>query len=144
VATLRDTQGQTVNQQFYLQDLKRLRLALSRKRPQKRAAGAWALHHDNAPAHTAHFIQVFLASHGIPVVQQLPYSPDMAPCDFWLFPQSKTVLKGKRFEDIDAIQKNAKRRLHTFPKDSFKKRFLQWQHRWNQCVSSQGEYVENY
>jgi hypothetical protein len=82
-------QGQTVNQQLYLQVLKRLRLAVSRKRPQKRAAGAWVLHHDNAPAHTAHSIQVLLASHGIPVVQQPPYSPDMAPCEFWLFPPIK-------------------------------------------------------
>jgi hypothetical protein len=57
VSTLRDTRGQTVNQQFYLQVLKRLTLAVSRKRPQKRAAGVWALHHDNAPAHTAHSIQ---------------------------------------------------------------------------------------
>jgi len=64
-------QGQTVNQQFYLQVLKRLRLAVSRKRSQKRVAGAWALHHDNTPAQTAHFIQLFLASHGIPVVQLL-------------------------------------------------------------------------
>jgi len=75
-------QGQTVNQKFYLQVLKRLRLAVSRKRPQKRAAGAWTLHHDNAPAHRAHSIQVFLASHGIPVIQQPPYPPDMALCDF--------------------------------------------------------------
>jgi hypothetical protein len=129
VGTLRDTQGQTVNQQFYLQVLKRLRLAVSRKRPQKRAAGAWVLHHDNAPAHTAHSIQVFLASHGIPVVQQPPYSPYMAPCDFWLFPQLKTEFKGKRFEDIDAIQKNATSTLHTIPKDSLKNCFLQWQDR---------------
>jgi len=47
-------QGQTVNQQFYLQVLKHLRLAVSRKRPQKWVAGARALHHDNAPAHTQH------------------------------------------------------------------------------------------
>ena len=53
-------QGQTVNQQFYLQVLNRLRLADSRKRPQKLAAWAWSLHHDNAPAHTAYSIQVFL------------------------------------------------------------------------------------
>ena len=79
-------QGQTVNRQFYLQVLKRLRLAVSRKRPQKRAAWTWALYHDKTPAHTVHSIQVFLASHGIPVVQQPPYSPDMAPCDFLLFP----------------------------------------------------------
>ena len=93
---------------------------------------------------TAHSIQVFLASHGIPVVQQPPYSPDMAPCDFWLFPQLKTVLKGKRFEDVDAIKKNVTSTLNTFPKDSFKKCFQQWQDRWKQCISSQGEYFENY
>jgi len=62
-------QGQTVNQQFYLQVLKRLKLAVSRKRPQKRAVGVWTLHHENAPAHTAHSIQVFLVSHDIPFVQ---------------------------------------------------------------------------
>jgi len=137
-------QGQTVNQQFYLHVLKSLRLAVSRKRPQKRAPGAWALHHDNAPAHTALSIQVFLASHGIPVAQQPPNSPDMAPCDFWLFAQLKTVMKGKRFEDIDAIKKNATSKLNTMPKDSFKKCFQQWQGCWKQCVSSQGDYFENY
>ena len=137
-------QGQTVNQQFYLQVLKCLRLAVSRKRPQKRVAGALALHHDNAPAHTAHSIQVFLASHGIPVIQQPPYSPDMAPCDFWLFPQLKTVLKGKRFEDTDAIKKNATSTLNTIPKHSFQKCFQQCQDCWKQCVSSQREYFENY
>jgi len=65
-------QGQTVNQQFYLQVLKRLRLVASRKRPQKQTAGAWALHHDNAPAHTAHSIHVFLASRGIPTFSNHP------------------------------------------------------------------------
>jgi hypothetical protein len=71
-------------------------------------------------------------------------TPDMAPCDFWLFLQLKAVLKGKRFEDIGAILKNATSTLHTIPKDCFKKCFLQWQDRWKQCVSSHGEYFENY
>jgi len=51
-------------------------------------------------------------------------------------PQLKTVLKGKRFEDIDAIKKNATITLNTIPKDFFKKYFQQWQGRWKQCVSS--------
>jgi len=54
------------------------------------------------------------------------------------------VLKGKRFEDIDATKKNAKSTLNTIPKDSFEKCFQQWQDRWKQCVSSQGEYFEIY
>jgi len=57
-----------------------------------------------------------------------------------LFPQLKTVLKGKRFEDIDAIKKNATSTLNTIPKDSFQKCFQQWQDCWKQCVSSQGEF----
>jgi hypothetical protein len=79
-------QDQTVNQQFYLQVLKRLRLAVSRKGSQKLAAGAWTLQHNSSPAHTAHSIQVFLASRGIPVFRQPTYFLDMAPCGFWLFP----------------------------------------------------------
>jgi len=86
---------------------------------------AWALHHDNAPAHTAHSIQVFLENHGIPVVQHTPYSPDMTPCDFWLCPELKTAFKGKKFEDIDAIKKNATSTLNTIPKDSFQTFFQQ-------------------
>jgi hypothetical protein len=125
-------QGQTVNQQFYLQVLKRLRLAVSGKRPQKWAAQAWVLHH-NAPAHKAHSIQVFLASHGIPVVQKPPYPPGMAPCGFWLFPQIKTVLKVNIFEDIDEIKKHVTSTLNTIPKDSFKICFQQWQDRWKKC-----------
>jgi hypothetical protein len=43
---------------------------------------AWTLHHDSATAHTAQSCQIhFLANCGTPVVQQTPYSPEMAPCD---------------------------------------------------------------
>ncbi|PNF43587.1 hypothetical protein B7P43_G03209 [Cryptotermes secundus] len=52
------------------------------------------LHHDNAPANSAHLIQTFVTKHNIPVVRQASYSPDMAPCDFWLFPKLIMSLKG--------------------------------------------------
>jgi hypothetical protein len=39
-------------------------------------------------------IQTFLAKRNIPVVRQAPYSPDMAPCNYWLFPHLKMQLKG--------------------------------------------------
>jgi hypothetical protein len=47
------TDGETVNQHYYVEVLKRLRLVVCRKRPKKRESRAWALHHDNEPAHTA-------------------------------------------------------------------------------------------
>jgi hypothetical protein len=49
------------------------------------AAQTWQLHHDNAPAHSSHLIQSFLAKHNIPLIRQAPYSFDMTPCDFWMF-----------------------------------------------------------
>jgi len=51
--------GQTVNQQFYLKVLKRLRDSLRKKRPEMWSSGDWFLHHDNDPAHTALGMQQF-------------------------------------------------------------------------------------
>jgi transposase len=84
----------------------------------------------------------FLAKHSIPVIQQPPYSPDLAPCDFWLFPQLKMVLKGKRFNGIETIHANTTKHLENIPKNSYKKMFQQWQNRWHNCIGAEGEYFE--
>jgi len=86
--------GQTVNKEFYVEVLRHLRESVRQKRPEKRRDGNWILHHDNAPPHTSHLVQQFLAKHGTAQLQKLPYSPDLAPCDFFLFPRLKKVLKG--------------------------------------------------
>ena len=48
----------------------------------------------------------FLVKHQITQVNQSPYSPDLAPCNFWPFPKLKSPLKGKRFQTTDEIQEN--------------------------------------
>jgi transposase len=73
------------------------------------------LHRDNAPAHSSHLIQSFLAKHGIPVARQGPYSPDMAPCGFWLFPKLKRPLKGSRFDSREDIMQNATKEVRNLP-----------------------------
>ena len=65
-------EGQTINKQYYLEVLRRLRDAVRRKRPALWATQDWQLHHDNAPAHSAHLIQEFLAKHGITQVREAP------------------------------------------------------------------------
>jgi len=81
--------GQTVNKEFYKTVLQRLRDAVRRHRPEKWCSGNRILHHDNAPAHRAVTTNEFLAKHNILSLQHSPYSPDLAPCDFFLFPQLK-------------------------------------------------------
>ncbi|KAJ4426506.1 hypothetical protein ANN_27320, partial [Periplaneta americana] len=102
----------------------------------------WHLHHDNAPAHSSQLIHTFLAKHGITTVRQPPYSPEMAPCDFWLFPKLKTLLKGSRFESREEIMRNATTELNTIPKEDFQRCFRQWKDRWAKCVQAQGAYFE--
>jgi hypothetical protein len=75
-----------------------------------RACGMWEraaqLHHDNAPAHSTALVQAFFffAKHYITQVCQPPYSPDLAPCNFWLFPNLKSPLKGRRLVNATVTQ----------------------------------------
>ena len=70
------------------------------------ATGDWQLHHHNVPTHASHFVQSFLEKHQITQVTQPPYKPELAPCDFWLFPKLKSPLKGKRFQTVNVIKQN--------------------------------------
>jgi hypothetical protein len=81
------------------------------------------LHHENAPAHSSHLIQGFLPKHGMQQVCQAPYSPDIAPCDFWLFLRLKTPLKDCRFDSHEDVVQNATSQLHTIPKQAFQNCF---------------------
>jgi hypothetical protein len=53
------------------------------------------------------------------VIPHRPYSPDLAPCDFFLFPKMKFKLKGHLFDTIEEIQAESQRVLDTLTeKDS--------------------------
>ena len=90
-------QGHTVNQFYYREVLERLRKRVVRVQPS--TADNWMLHHDNAPCYTAISVIEFLAKKGIPVVPQPPYSPDLSPCDFFLFPKLKFHLNPLAYTD---------------------------------------------
>ncbi|UYV82751.1 hypothetical protein LAZ67_22000734 [Cordylochernes scorpioides] len=85
-------QGQTVNSAFYLEVLRRLKRRIARVRTYIK--DTVKLHHDNATSHTAFIITNFLARSNTPVIPHPPYSPDLAPCNFFLFPRLKREMKG--------------------------------------------------
>ena len=59
--------------------LHRLREAICKKRPILWRSNSWILYNDNATAHRSSLVSDFLEKHGTVTVQQLPYSPDLAP-----------------------------------------------------------------
>ena len=66
----------------------------------------WQPHRYNEPAHASRLIQSIFVKHQITQVTQPRYSPDLVPCNFWLFPKLKSPLKGKRFQTVDEIREN--------------------------------------
>jgi transposase len=70
-------------------------------------------------------VQQFLAEKSIPVITQPPYSPDLAPSEFRLFPILKMGLKGTRFATLEDIKSNATAGLRKIPKEAFRRCFEQ-------------------
>jgi histone-lysine N-methyltransferase SETMAR len=133
--------GQTVNAVFYRDVLERLRKRVLRVRPEL-SPNSWILHHDNAPAHAALSVRQYLAGKQITVLEHPPYSPDLAPCDFFLFPKLKTTMKGIHFTSIDTIQRAVTKDLDVLSETDFHRCYEAWQRRWQACIHSQGDYFE--
>ena len=135
-------QGQTVNQYVYKEILRRLMRLVQDKSMDLWENNAWVLHHDNAPAHSALSIRQFLAERNIPTLEQPPYSPDLAPCDFFLFPKLKGVIKGTRFPDVEAIKRAMTTELQRILEETFRGCIEAWKKTMDKCVRLEGNYFE--
>jgi len=134
--------GETVNKELYLNVMKCLRAAVRRKRPEAWTNNTWMLHHDNAPAHASLLIREFLTKHETTVVPQPPYSPDLAPEDFFLFLKLKSSLKGRQFQTIEEIEENSIRDLRAIPQNTFQDALQNWKKIWERCIKGGGEKFE--
>ena len=83
------------------------------QRVRRDIADDWVLQHNNAPPHIALSIREFLVKKHIPILPHPPYSPDLAPCDFYLFPKLKSKLKGHHFGTMENIHKIVTDELNT-------------------------------
>ncbi|GBO07502.1 Mariner Mos1 transposase [Araneus ventricosus] len=136
------TEGQTVIKELYLEILKRLRDAIRRKRPEKWATNECFLLHDNALPHCALIVKKCLGRHSVTTLEHPPYSPDLAPADFYLFPWMEMKLKEHRFVDSDDVIENATKQLKDLSKNGFHECFQQLYERWKKRVDAGGKYFE--
>jgi histone-lysine N-methyltransferase SETMAR len=135
--------GQTVNSECYCEVLDTLRAHIQRKRlASADVKRGWLLHHDNARPHVSAMTQQFLGQRGIQVVPHPPYSPDLAPADFCLFPEVKAAIAGSKFDCVQEV-KCAWEGVTTplYPSD-FAEAFDKWVARWQRCLEREGDCVE--
>ena len=61
-----------------------------------------------------------------------PYSPDLAPCDFWLFPK----LRGCGYETIEEMKEAVTKVTDTLTQEAFHEAFQKLFERFNKCIAS--------
>jgi histone-lysine N-methyltransferase SETMAR len=94
---------QNVYRQYYIKILTKMRERVRRK-GQKLWGAEWILQQDNMPAHNALPVKKYLANKNTTLLEHPPYSPDLALCDFYLFPEIKSVLKGTHFVLVENVK----------------------------------------
>ena len=130
------SQDQTVNKEYYLAVLKRFRKKMRKKRPQLWSRGEWWFRQDNAPCHRSLLVTKWKADRGMKTVWHPPYSPDLAPCDFFLFPRMKDSLRKVRFHTTEELKQASKKYLKRLLKKGFKKVFRDWKRRMKKFVDA--------
>ncbi len=139
--------GQTITAEAYCETLKRLK-----ERVQCKCSHLWELNaegdrtfilqHDNASSHTAVPTLALIGSSGIQMIAHPPYSPDLTPCDFFLFPRMKAELRGQRFRGRDEVQTAVKEALKNIGPEEFQTALETLPVCWMKYVKSEGQYFE--
>ena len=78
------------------------------------------------------------------IASSFPYSPDLAPSNFHLFPALKKPLWGKHFADADEMKTAVTQWVKDTPREFFRNGIRNLQHRWSKCISLKGEYIEKF
>ena len=121
-----------------LRFLREFRKRFLGKRPALFKSGQWHFQQDNAPVHNSILVAAYLTKMGIKIVPQPPCSPDLAPCEFWLFPK----LKGCRYDIFEEMKGAVTKVIDTLIKEDFHGAFQKLLKQYKKCISAGGDYFE--
>jgi len=133
--------GSTINSEIYYETLKKLRRAIQNKRRGKLCSKV-LFFHDNARPHTANRTRELLDYFGWEVFDHPPYSPDLAPSDYHLFPNMKTWLVTQRFDNDAELQAGVNEWLKSQAAKFYDDGINKLVHRYEKCLNLNGDYVE--
>ena len=116
--------GHTVTGQFYKNSVLK-KVFYKKKRSSKGWSGVHLLH-DNASSHKCEVVKSFLASEKVKVLNHPPYSPDLSPCDVFLFPRLKKMLSGNKCTSRSSLGNAIYQCLQQIPKEDYLSAFCDW------------------
>ena len=102
------------------------------ERPALFKSGQWHFQQDNAPVHNSILVTDYLTKMSIETLPHPPYSPDLAPCDFWLFPK----LRGCRYETIEEMKEAVTKVIDTLRQEDSHGAFQKLLELYNECIAA--------
>lgn len=136
--------GQTIKGDLYRTQLIRLKRAIAEKRPEYATRHESIIfHHDNARPHVSRPVQNYLENSGWEVLPHPPYSPDIAPSDYYLFRSMQNALTGIRFTSEQGIKNWLDSFFTTKPEKFFWDGIHKLPERWANVVASNGQYFDH-
>ena len=111
--------GQTINEEYYVEVLREVRLWFRRKRLLLFKSGQWHFQSDNAPVHNSILVT-----------------------DFWLFPKLKERIIGCCYETTEEMKEAVAKVIDTLTQEDFHGVFQNLLERYNKCIAAGGDYFE--
>lgn len=133
--------GKTINSDYYIALLDRLKNEIAKKRPHLKKKKV-LFHQDNAPCHKSMKTMAKLHELGFELLPHPPYSPDLAPSDFFLFSGLKRMLAGKKFKTDEEVISETEAYFEGKDRSYYKNGIEKLEERYNRCIALDGNYVE--
>jgi len=133
--------GETINSERYCETLTKLRRAIQNKRRGRLTKGVVLLH-DNARVHVSRQTTAKLEEFGWDIFGHPPYSPDLAPSDYHMFPALKKHLGGQKFSSDEEVEEAVNKWLKEAAGEWYNAGIKKLVDRMKKVIERQGDYVE--
>ena len=130
----------TITGVYYANLLDQLRTAIHEKRRGK-LSKVVLLQQDNAKVHTCK-VAMHAVENGYELIPHPAYSPDLAPSNFFLFPNLKKDICGLHFRSDEEVVTAVEEWLNGKDPDFFSSGLMALEHRWSKCITLEGNYIE--
>jgi histone-lysine N-methyltransferase SETMAR len=133
--------GQAIDHHYYINNCLRPLIEQVKCRRPSYGTRAIKIHHDNGRPHVPKDVSDYLESEGLTIIPNHPNSPDLSPCDFWLFDLIKENLTDQ--SDSESLYDAVSEFMYSINKEEYRKTFEKRIQRMQLYIDNQGDYFEH-
>ena len=126
---------------YYANLLDQLRTAIREKRRGKLSKGV-LLQQNNARVPTCKVAMDAVVRNGYELIPHPAYSPDLAPSDFFLFPNLKKDIRGRHLRSDEEVVTAVEEWVNGKDPGFFSSGLMAFEHYWSKCITLEGNYIE--